>query len=100
MSIKIEVVRNKKDLRAFLQLPYEIYRGDPNWVAPLLFDQKRLLDPKVNPFFLHAQMTRLVAKPQFNPSMTFWISSGPGFPSGLAPCWRFAPVAVRMRWIG
>ncbi|MBU0519828.1 hypothetical protein KKA00_07500 [bacterium] len=62
MSIKIEVIRNKQELRAFLQLPYEIYRGDPNWVAPLLFDQKRLLDPKVNPFFMHAQMTRLVAK--------------------------------------
>jgi len=62
MSIKIEVIRKKKDLNAFLKFPYEIYRGDPNWVAPLLFDQKRLLDPKINPFFLHAQMTRLVAK--------------------------------------
>ena len=62
MSIEIEVIRKSRHLNEFLKLPWRIYKGDPNWVPPLLSDQKKLLHPKVNPFFQHAQMTRLVAR--------------------------------------
>lgn len=62
MSIEIEVIRKARHLNAFLKLPWYIYKGDPNWVPPLLSDQKKILHPKINPFFQHAQMTRLVAR--------------------------------------
>ncbi len=62
MSIQIEVIRKARHLNEFLKLPWRIYRGDPNWVPPLISDQKKLLHPKINPFFQHAQMTRLVAR--------------------------------------
>jgi len=41
-------------LRRFLQLPWQIYRGNPHWVPPLLLQQKRFFDRRRNPFFEHA----------------------------------------------
>ncbi len=62
MALEIETIRKEKDLKDFLRLPWRIYRNDPNWVPPLLSDLKKLLHPKKNPFFEHAQMTRLLAR--------------------------------------
>ncbi len=49
-----------RDVDRFLNVSYEIYRGDPNWVAPLLMDLK-LVFTKKNPLFTHAEMTLWVA---------------------------------------
>jgi GNAT superfamily N-acetyltransferase len=62
MSVDIEIIRKPRQLRHFFKLADRLYRDDPNWVAPLLTEQKKLLDPKRNPFFEHAQMTRLLAR--------------------------------------
>ena len=62
MSIQIEIIRSPRQLREFFGLAYRLYKNDPNWVAPLLGDTKKLLDPKRHPFFDHAQMTRLLAR--------------------------------------
>ncbi len=37
--------------RDFLSLPQEIYRDDPNWVAPQVSETRRLLDAGKNPYF-------------------------------------------------
>lgn len=52
--MKIETVEDKKDLINFIKLPWQIYKGDPNWVPPLISDFKTLLDEKKNPFWEHA----------------------------------------------
>ncbi len=62
MSLTLETLRNPRQLNDFFRLANRIYRGDPNWVPPLLMDQKNLLDPKRHPFYDHAQMTRLLAR--------------------------------------
>lgn len=62
MSLQIEIIRKARHLDDFLKLPWRLYRDDPNWVPPLLSDQRKLLHPKRNPFFQHAQMTRLIAR--------------------------------------
>lgn len=62
MPIQIEVIRKSRNLKDFLKLPWHIYRNEPNWVPPLLYDQRKLLHPKNNPFFIHAQITRLLAR--------------------------------------
>lgn len=38
-------------LKAFIHLPWRIYRGDPNWVPPLLSDQWQTLQGQNNPLF-------------------------------------------------
>ncbi|RJP82253.1 MAG: N-acetyltransferase [Candidatus Zixiibacteriota bacterium] len=62
MALDLEIIRKPKQLKDFFALPYRIYDGDPHWVAPLISDQKKLLDPKRHPFFDHAQMTRLIVR--------------------------------------
>jgi hypothetical protein len=53
-ALEIRPVNGKKDWNAFIRFPYSHYKKDPNWVPPLLIDQKVLLDPQKNPFFRHA----------------------------------------------
>jgi len=60
-AIKIERVVSKKDFKTFLLFPWKVYRGDPNWVPPLLADVKEKLDRQRNPFFEHAEMALFLA---------------------------------------
>jgi GNAT superfamily N-acetyltransferase len=51
MSIEIKEVTGKKDLNAFLDLPYRLYKGHPYYVPPLRFDEKATLRKDKNPAF-------------------------------------------------
>jgi GNAT superfamily N-acetyltransferase len=54
-------VKTAGDLRKFILYPWKLYRGSPNWVAPLVSDQKLLLDPRKNPFFEHSELQHFLA---------------------------------------
>ena len=56
MSLQIEPVRNKSSLREFIRLPWQIYRGDPNWVPPLLIEQRFLFNKAKHPFYEHGDV--------------------------------------------
>ena len=43
-----------KDMKAFIAVPWLIYRDDPNWVPPLKIERKQAFSEK-NPFFEHAR---------------------------------------------
>ncbi len=60
-SIEIRRVRTKRDLKDFIRFPWRVYRGDPNWVPPLLLDMKDRLDPRKHPFFEHAEAVYFLA---------------------------------------
>jgi GNAT superfamily N-acetyltransferase len=62
MSITVEPVTTRRQLRAFVKLPYRLYRGDPNWVPPLLSDDYKKLDRAKHPFFKHAAGELLLAR--------------------------------------
>src|SRR5262245_9277960 len=49
--LTVSAVRGARDLRAWLDVPESVQGRDPNWVAPLRIEQKRLLDRRKNPFF-------------------------------------------------
>ncbi len=49
--IMIREVANKRELRTFLTFPWEVYKGDPLWVPPILADRYKLVDPKRGVFF-------------------------------------------------
>jgi GNAT superfamily N-acetyltransferase len=53
----VELVRTRSEWAEFLDLPWRLYRADPHWVPPLRVAEQRLLDPHVNPFFRHAELT-------------------------------------------
>jgi len=45
----IEEVVTPSQEKQFLNLPYDIYRNDPNWRAPLRFERAEQLSPSKNP---------------------------------------------------
>jgi hypothetical protein len=52
--VEIRQVTDSRDLKAFIEVPWAIYRDDPNWVPPLKFERKEAFSEK-NPFFEHAR---------------------------------------------
>ena len=63
MNSDIQIVplsRNSRDVLRFLKVSYGIYRDDPNWVAPLLMDLKKVFTD-ANPMFEHAVMQLWIA---------------------------------------
>lgn len=61
-TLRVERVESRADLRAFLRLPWHIYRDDPHWVPPLLVEQRRLLDRHKHPFHRHAEVDYFLAR--------------------------------------
>lgn len=59
--MNVEAVSGRRALRAFQRVPFDVYRADPNWVPPLLFQERRFLDPRKNPFFAHAEARLFLA---------------------------------------
>jgi hypothetical protein len=49
--IEVSEVKTKADLNAFLDLPYRLYKGDPNFVPPLRLQVKDLLTESKNMLF-------------------------------------------------
>jgi GNAT superfamily N-acetyltransferase len=60
-ALEIRPIASKRDLNTFIKLPWRLYRNEPNWVPPLLFDRKRFFDRERNPFFKHAEVEFFVA---------------------------------------
>jgi hypothetical protein len=64
MSNEVEIValpRDSRNILRFLMVSYGIYNGDPNWVAPLLMDLKKVFTDE-NPLFEHAQLQLWIAR--------------------------------------
>jgi hypothetical protein len=68
-AIRIERVTNRKALKTFVGLPAPLYRDDPVWVAPLMFERLNLLAKDKNPYFEHA-------------AADYWIAYRDGEPVG------------------
>lgn len=51
MAVTVQEVTSKRDMRAFVRLPFRIYQGNPNWVPPLIMDDLSTFDRRKNPAF-------------------------------------------------
>jgi hypothetical protein len=61
MQVKIKEVSDKMCMNQFIKLPWKIYHNDPFWIPPLLFDLKKQLNQKRNPFFQSAEVKYWIA---------------------------------------
>ncbi len=53
--MKFTTVKTRKDWKDFHRVPHIIYRGDPNWIAPLEGDVEAVFDPNANDAFLDGE---------------------------------------------
>jgi hypothetical protein len=54
-ALTIRQVENRADRKAFVDFAWDVYKNDPNWIAPLKDEVHGLLDPKRNPWFEHGR---------------------------------------------
>jgi len=61
-DIAIITVDRGAELNEFIDLPWKIYAGYPNWVPPLKKDVRRLLDPHKHPYWEFAERILFLAR--------------------------------------
>lgn len=62
MSVQVESVQSRRALREFVLFPWRIYNGDPNWVPPLLVEQRLLFNQAKHPFYEHGEVQPFLAR--------------------------------------
>lgn len=60
-SFQLKPIEDVKGWADFIDLPWDLYAGDPHWVPPLKIAVKDTLNVEKNPFFKHAYMYPVVA---------------------------------------
>jgi len=61
-QVHIEPVADRKGIETLVTFPFELYRGDPNWVPPLIEERVAFFDRKKNPFYEHAEYQLFLAR--------------------------------------
>jgi GNAT superfamily N-acetyltransferase len=64
----ITIVTTDEEKKSFIKFPYSHYSEDKYWVAPLLIEQKKLLNPKKNPFYNNAEIALFTAEHNHKPA--------------------------------
>lgn len=60
-DIEIKQVKSKKDILKFIKMPWLIYKKNPYWVPPLIFEQKEFLNPNKGVFFDYGEAALFLA---------------------------------------
>lgn len=61
-GIAITPVASKRQRRAFVDLPFRLYRDDPHWVPPLKGEALGLITPEKNGWYSHAKAQLFLAE--------------------------------------
>jgi hypothetical protein len=72
---------NRQQVKAFLDLPFRIYKDIPQWAPPLEADVRLYLDPKHHPFYKHSEAA-------------FFLSTRSGLPARGEPGRTIGRLAV------
>jgi len=62
VACSLRPVLTKRDRRAFVDLPFRLYRDDPNWVPPLKSEALGLITPEKNGWYSHAKAQLFLAE--------------------------------------
>jgi hypothetical protein len=61
-GIEVTAVKGGSALKDFINLPWKIYAGYPNWVPPLRKEVRRMLDPHRHPFWEFSERILFLAR--------------------------------------
>jgi GNAT superfamily N-acetyltransferase len=77
--LEIRPVGSGRDLNTFLKVPWRIYAQDPQWVPQLMYDQKKFLNPRQHPFYLHGAAEKFIAYRDGVPQGRILVSDDPRY---------------------
>ena len=77
--LEIRPVVSGRDLNTFLKVPWPIYAQDPQWVPQLMWDQKKFLNPRKHPFYLHGAAAKFIAYRDGVPRGRILVSDDPRY---------------------
>ena len=61
-SFTIRPVETQRDRKTFVDFPFSLYKGDPNWVPPLKGEALGLITPAKNGWYSHAKAQLFLAE--------------------------------------
>jgi hypothetical protein len=61
MNISSVVYTDPRQVRAFIEFPFRLYRDIPQWVPPVEMDIRRMLNPRKHPFYKHSEAAFFLA---------------------------------------
>ncbi|MDB5704759.1 MAG: hypothetical protein JWN66_1875, partial [Sphingomonas bacterium] len=61
-ALSIRPIDSKADRKKFVDLPFRLYKDDPNWVPPLKGEALGLITPEKNGWFSHAEAQLFLAE--------------------------------------
>ncbi|MDA0725853.1 MAG: hypothetical protein O3B25_16515 [Verrucomicrobia bacterium] len=64
IQVQVRPVKGWWGRRAFIQFPYQLYKDELYWIAPLRMDTAKMTNPKKNAFFAHGEMQLFLARDQ------------------------------------
>jgi len=60
-NLVVQDVKSRAQQKQFVNFPWKLYDGDPNWVPPLLMDHRGLLGYRHHPFYDNAEVQTFLA---------------------------------------
>lgn len=60
-QVEVRPVSGKREQKQFLELPWTLYRNDPNWIPPLRTNQAELVGYRRHPFYERASCQTFLA---------------------------------------
>jgi hypothetical protein len=61
-AVTVRPVEDAADRKAFVDIAFELNKGDPHWVPPLKTEVHGLIDKRTNPWFDHAEARLFLAE--------------------------------------
>ena len=59
--VEIKEVKSKKDIYKFVKFPFRLYKDSPHWVPPIISEEVKVFDAKINPILRDAEVKLFLA---------------------------------------
>lgn len=55
-------LKSKAEINRFIQIPFDLYAGHPQWTPPFIVDVKTMMNPDKHPFYEHSDAEFFIAE--------------------------------------
>lgn len=78
-GLTVQPANSPADIEQYIRFPFELYRGFPHWVPPLLMERRDFLNPRKNPVYEYAEVQPFLARRESSVVGTITALKNPRF---------------------